>query len=366
MAISRSSCIAWSRRVSSRTRLALGHRQLADREAHREVHQIERPGAQILRLPRHAVVLRARAGGEIAVDQDVRIAAAGDLRHISRRHAPEFGRKTALQFGVGLPEGVDGKLDRVVLGLDLIVAVLHLLQIARKHQRIAQHGQAAVERGDVRGDALGGLARGGKLPAEPGGLAVPVREIQRRDRFLLQLVEVRTGLLVKLAAVKLLLFRLGDGEEQGLVILPAAAYVLGASRAVFLQQLQSSAAGSLRIAAGRDIAERQHDAGHQTEDGGDDQPELHPKSVERGADDRQQEEQHGRPKRLCVPALLNTDGGPRRSANAEILDPNGDPIPNLYSAGEFGSIWGHFYEGSGNIAECLVFGRIAARNILAK
>ena len=69
---------------------------------------------------------------------------------------------------------------------------------------------------------------------------------------------------------------------------------------------------------------------------------------------------------LCVPALLNTDGGPRRSANAEILDPNGDPIPNLYSAGEFGSIWGHFYEGSGNIAECLVFGRIAARNILAK
>lgn len=69
---------------------------------------------------------------------------------------------------------------------------------------------------------------------------------------------------------------------------------------------------------------------------------------------------------LCVPALLNTDGGPARSANAEILDPEGNPIPGLYSAGEFGSVWGHLYNGAGNIAECAVFGRIAARNIIAR
>lgn len=68
---------------------------------------------------------------------------------------------------------------------------------------------------------------------------------------------------------------------------------------------------------------------------------------------------------LCAPAVLNTDGGPVRDAKARILDPFGNPIPHLYSAGEFGSIWGHFYVGSGNIAECHVFGRIAARSALA-
>lgn len=67
---------------------------------------------------------------------------------------------------------------------------------------------------------------------------------------------------------------------------------------------------------------------------------------------------------LCTPTMLNTDGGPVRDAEARILDPYGNPIPNLYSAGEFGSIWGNMYQGTGNIAECLVFGRIAARNAL--
>ena len=43
---------------------------------------------------------------------------------------------------------------------------------------------------------------------------------------------------------------------------------------------------------------------------------------------------------LCVPALLNTDGGPVRNEKGEILDPFGQAIPGLYSAGEFGSIWG--------------------------
>ena len=42
---------------------------------------------------------------------------------------------------------------------------------------------------------------------------------------------------------------------------------------------------------------------------------------------------------LCCPSFLNTDGGPVRSAQGEILDPDGKPIPNLYSAGEFGSVW---------------------------
>lgn len=69
---------------------------------------------------------------------------------------------------------------------------------------------------------------------------------------------------------------------------------------------------------------------------------------------------------LCVPALLNTDGGPLRSAQGEILDPFGQAIPGLYSAGEFGSIWGHLYQGGGNVGECGAFGRIAARSALAR
>ena len=45
--------------------------------------------------------------------------------------------------------------------------------------------------------------------------------------------------------------------------------------------------------------------------------------------------------------------------------PDGKPIPNLYSAGEFGSVWSGVYQGGGNIAECLIFGRISARSALA-
>ena len=62
------------------------------------------------------------------------------------------------------------------------------------------------------------------------------------------------------------------------------------------------------------------------------------------------------------PCLANTQGGPRRNASAQILDSFGRPIPRLYSAGELGSMWGVIYQGAGNIAECLAFGRIAGRN----
>jgi len=62
------------------------------------------------------------------------------------------------------------------------------------------------------------------------------------------------------------------------------------------------------------------------------------------------------------PCLVNTQGGPRRNARAQVLDAFGQPIPRLYSAGELGSMWGIIYQGGGNIAECMVFGRIAGKN----
>lgn len=66
------------------------------------------------------------------------------------------------------------------------------------------------------------------------------------------------------------------------------------------------------------------------------------------------------------PSLLNTQGGPRRNAEAQVLDAFGEPIPGLYSAGELGSLWGLIYQGAGNIAECMVFGRIAGQNAAAE
>lgn len=65
-----------------------------------------------------------------------------------------------------------------------------------------------------------------------------------------------------------------------------------------------------------------------------------------------------------APEFVNTDGGPVRNEKAQVLDVEGKPIPNLYSAGEFGSIWSNMYQGGGNLSECIVFGRIAARQAL--
>ena len=65
-----------------------------------------------------------------------------------------------------------------------------------------------------------------------------------------------------------------------------------------------------------------------------------------------------------VPYFLNTDGGPVRSAKGEVLDYDGNPIPHLYSAGEFGSVWSDMYNAGGNLSEGMAFGRISVRNCL--
>jgi succinate dehydrogenase/fumarate reductase flavoprotein subunit len=63
------------------------------------------------------------------------------------------------------------------------------------------------------------------------------------------------------------------------------------------------------------------------------------------------------------PGSANTQGGPRRNHKAQVLNTRGQPIPGLYAAGEFGSIYGMLYPGTGgNLAECFAFGRIAAEN----
>jgi succinate dehydrogenase/fumarate reductase flavoprotein subunit len=59
------------------------------------------------------------------------------------------------------------------------------------------------------------------------------------------------------------------------------------------------------------------------------------------------------------PLLTNTQGGPEHNVDRQVLDAWGKAIPRLYTAGELGSFFGHMYELSGNIGECLSSGRIA-------
>lgn len=67
---------------------------------------------------------------------------------------------------------------------------------------------------------------------------------------------------------------------------------------------------------------------------------------------------------VCHPIMLNTDGGPVRNARGQVLDADFEPIPHLYSAGEFGSVWCNMYQGACNLGEGMIFGRIAVRDIL--
>jgi len=66
------------------------------------------------------------------------------------------------------------------------------------------------------------------------------------------------------------------------------------------------------------------------------------------------------------PSMLNTQGGPRRNAKGQIVRPDGTPIARLYSAGELGSIYSYLYQGTGNIGECLAFGRVSGHNAAAE
>lgn len=64
---------------------------------------------------------------------------------------------------------------------------------------------------------------------------------------------------------------------------------------------------------------------------------------------------------LC-PTMLNTQGGPRHNAKAQVLNLDGVPIEGLFSGGELGSIFPDMYNGGGNIGETMIFGRIAGQN----
>ena len=65
---------------------------------------------------------------------------------------------------------------------------------------------------------------------------------------------------------------------------------------------------------------------------------------------------------LCVMTL----GGVTANANMQVLDEAGNVIPGLYAAGEVvGGIWGKFVSGGTGVMGPIVFGKVAARHIMA-
>ena len=58
------------------------------------------------------------------------------------------------------------------------------------------------------------------------------------------------------------------------------------------------------------------------------------------------------------PGGPNTQGGLKKNAKGQVLDPDGNVIPRLYAPGENGSYFGFLYPGGGNICENLVWGRV--------
>lgn len=82
----------------------------------------------------------------------------------------------------------------------------------------------------------------------------------------------------------------------------------------------------------------------------------------------------GRPKELLSPLVTppfyalpeypggpNTEGGLTRNARSQVINIFGKPVPRLYAAGEIASAWSFLYQGGGNLAECVICGRIAGK-----
>ena len=59
------------------------------------------------------------------------------------------------------------------------------------------------------------------------------------------------------------------------------------------------------------------------------------------------------------PGIAGTTGGPQHDEHAQVLRPDGQPVPGLYAAGAVSLVWGHLIDHGGGLTDALVFGRIA-------
>lgn len=63
--------------------------------------------------------------------------------------------------------------------------------------------------------------------------------------------------------------------------------------------------------------------------------------------------------------VVNTQGGAMKNEKGEVIGIDGNPIPHLYEAGEFGDIWPEKYQSACNLGGGMIFGRISGRNAAA-
>lgn len=67
------------------------------------------------------------------------------------------------------------------------------------------------------------------------------------------------------------------------------------------------------------------------------------------------------------PGLVCTEGGPAINQKFQVVDPDGNPIPRLYTAGTNGSPVTRVYSVTGgNLGTCMASGRITGRNAAAE
>ena len=63
-----------------------------------------------------------------------------------------------------------------------------------------------------------------------------------------------------------------------------------------------------------------------------------------------------------TPTLVATTGGAERNTHSQVLDWEGNPIPNLYEAGELGSMVSNLYQNGVFLSEAIASGRAAAQH----
>ena len=66
------------------------------------------------------------------------------------------------------------------------------------------------------------------------------------------------------------------------------------------------------------------------------------------------------------PGIAGTTGGPQHNEHAQVLRPDGRPVPGLYAAGAVSLVWGHLIEHGGGLTDALVFGRLAGTHAAAR
>lgn len=67
-----------------------------------------------------------------------------------------------------------------------------------------------------------------------------------------------------------------------------------------------------------------------------------------------------------TPCMGNTQGGPRKNIDGQVLTPYGEVIPHLYTNGELGDIWSNCYQASCNFGGGMIFGRLIGKQIAVR